>query len=457
MANGQDDDQKIKKRIPFSKNNAFCIAPWTHTYISPQSERRMCCASREQHSFMQQYIDQAGEGKTASYQPLTLEEHWNSDHMRSIRRKMLSGEAPAECMVCNEQVLNIYTYKSYFNKVLFPHHIQKAYDLTDDTGRTSMRPVSYDYRLANTCNFKCRMCGEPLSSSWEQEKRQYSEWDPNRDIWMQPHINAEIKKFQREVVEQEFARAITSGTMEEIYWVGGEPLMWEQHWRYMQDLVDLGFSKNVHVRYNTNLSKIVHKGVHLFDDILPHFKSYNVCASIDAAGKVGEFVRTGLNWEKWLENFKSGLPYMKKRGADSLIMDVTLTLPGLFGMKELHDLAIELDVKMYVKIVFAFDPSIVLSPFAAPKKVLHSILDDLLREIEPKANSKTMVLVETLKEMKNRPTFEEAYPDTYQEGFLRGRDQQRRLARYRKDGEESRLTIEQIYERNPALSQWWNS
>ena len=29
------------------KPKHFCMAPWVHTYISPQSERRMCCASRE--------------------------------------------------------------------------------------------------------------------------------------------------------------------------------------------------------------------------------------------------------------------------------------------------------------------------------------------------------------------------------------------------------------------------
>ena len=40
-----------------SQNKVFCMAPWTHTYISPQSERRLCCASREEHSFQKQYID----------------------------------------------------------------------------------------------------------------------------------------------------------------------------------------------------------------------------------------------------------------------------------------------------------------------------------------------------------------------------------------------------------------
>ena len=46
-----------------SKNKTFCMAPWSHTYISPQAERRMCCASREEHSFQKQYIDATNDEK----------------------------------------------------------------------------------------------------------------------------------------------------------------------------------------------------------------------------------------------------------------------------------------------------------------------------------------------------------------------------------------------------------
>jgi hypothetical protein len=39
---------KNMKRIkPSEGNNTFCMAPWTHTYLSPQMERRLCCSSRE--------------------------------------------------------------------------------------------------------------------------------------------------------------------------------------------------------------------------------------------------------------------------------------------------------------------------------------------------------------------------------------------------------------------------
>ena len=55
--------------------NDFCTAPWTHTFVSPQGERRLCCASREPAQNFKQYIDTAGgDGK---FNPLTLKDWWN--------------------------------------------------------------------------------------------------------------------------------------------------------------------------------------------------------------------------------------------------------------------------------------------------------------------------------------------------------------------------------------------
>ena len=51
-----------------TKDN-FCVAPWTHTYVSPQGERRLCCASREDASFQKQYIEAATDNNT-EFNPL---------------------------------------------------------------------------------------------------------------------------------------------------------------------------------------------------------------------------------------------------------------------------------------------------------------------------------------------------------------------------------------------------
>jgi len=95
-----------------SKNKVFCMAPWTHTYISPQSERRLCCASREEHSFQKQYIDSSNDSKYGAvkdsgtsldaYKPVSLKEHWNSEYMKDIRVKLMRGEEIPQCDVCNK-------------------------------------------------------------------------------------------------------------------------------------------------------------------------------------------------------------------------------------------------------------------------------------------------------------------------------------------------------------------
>ena len=146
--------------MPKEKPATLCMAPWTHTYLSPQTERRMCCASREPAQNFQQYIDT--DSGTGQYIPVTLEQHWNSDHMRSVRQRMMAGETLPECEVCNDKLLNTDIYRSYFDS-MFGHKYMSIWDTTDEHGYTTMQPVSWDYRFSNLCNFKCRMCGDMLS------------------------------------------------------------------------------------------------------------------------------------------------------------------------------------------------------------------------------------------------------------------------------------------------------
>lgn len=116
---------------PESPNKVFCMAPWTHTYISPQGERRLCCASREEHSFQKQYIDASNDerygkvkdSKTSAddFNPVSLKEHWNSEYMKGIRRKLMAGERIPQCDVCNDDILSISSYRKWFTGALFQH------------------------------------------------------------------------------------------------------------------------------------------------------------------------------------------------------------------------------------------------------------------------------------------------------------------------------------------------
>jgi hypothetical protein len=408
----------LERKSLIDENKSFCVAPWTHTFISPQSERRLCCASREKSSFTHQYLD-SEKATSDEYKPTSLEEHWNGSFIKGVRKKMLAGEKVSECEVCDNKVLNLSIYRDWFTKEMFPHKIQQIIDSTAEDGHTSLKPISFDYRVHNTCNFKCRMCGDQLSSSWEAETRKYQEVS-QADFWMRPDVNKKMVQFQKEVVEAELEMAIDERLVEEIYWVGGEPLVWDFHWRMMKKMVDNRHAEKVFCRYNTNLSKIEFRGQNLFKDLLPHFKSYLICASIDGVGKTGEWIRTGLKWEQFLENFKQG--QKGSGGRSSIALDVTLTLPGLFSMKEMFDLAVELDSQVLTKIIFAFDPAIVLSPLALPQNILHPILDDLIHYIKQRVTLKTKSLLDTFIELKQRQTFDQQFPTTYQQEFILGRE-----------------------------------
>ncbi len=447
----------MAKTVRPAPNRYFCMAPWTHTYLSPQSERRLCCGSRETSEFVKQYLDLPGEPASNHYEPESLESYWNSERVRAVRRRMLKGEASAECQVCDKSELSLSTYRHWFTTELFNHKIDEVKRTTDESGFTSMKPISFDYRFSNLCNFRCRTCGDQFSSAWENENRAQGDYSVHRPPWTEPAVRERIREFQNTVVEEEFAQAVREKRIEEIYWVGGEPLYWEQHWKYMKEIVDLNYADQVYARYNTNLSQIERGGVRLFKDLLPHFKNYMVSASIDGAGPVGEWVRTGLNWKSWLAGFEEGVRASRGRADTSMIMDVTLSLPGLLGMKALFDEAVRLDVRMEVKVMYAFDPFVVLSPHAPPKEIRDEILMDLIEYIEPGTNDKNRPLLNTLKSMLGQPSFAELYPENHRTEFLRGREYMQKIGERRGDGHGGRLSLTEIYSSYPALLNWWTS
>ena len=424
--------------------DTLCLAPWTHTYLSPQTERRMCCASREPAQNFEQYIDtKAGTGK---YIPVTLDEHWNSDHMRSVRRRMMAGETLPECDVCNSKLLNTDVYRSYFNR-MFDHKYAEAMSATDTTGYTTVKPVSWDYRFSNLCNFKCRMCGDMLSSSWETEQRTHNMLDYTnpKNNWMRPEVREQISKFQDTQIEAEFAQAVAEHRVEEVYWVGGEPLMYEQHWRYMKQIVDQGDGQRVYARYNTNLSRVDYRGVNLYRDVLLHLRDWQICASLDGTGPTGEYIRTGLDYSQWRDNFALGVDISTHRR--QMRIDFTLTLPGLFEVNNIQKLADEFGVDILAKVVFSFSPDIILSPLALPRELLDTTVNRLVTTLPSGA------LKDVLLQLKDRPTFEEQWPDTFTKALAKGKRRVLKLESIRGDS----FTLADILRQDTEILEWYES
>ena len=423
------------------KPDTMCLAPWVHTYLSPQTERRMCCASREPAQNFEQYIDTAA--GTGKYTPVTLEQHWNGEHMRSVRRRMMAGETLPECEVCNDKLLNVAVYRDYFGH-LFGGRLDQVWNSTDPDGSTSMRPVSWDYRFSNLCNFKCRTCGDMLSSAWETEQKQHNmvNWADPKNNWMRNDIRGTIQSFQQDQVESEFSAAVEQHLVEEVYWVGGEPLMYEQHWRYMQRIIELGDGDRLYARYNTNLSRVDYRGCNLYSDILANIRDWQICASLDGTGVTGEYIRTGLSYPLFLDNFRQGLAVTTH--PRQMRLDFTLTLPGMTQVDAMNSLAAELGVEMLAKVIFSFSPDIVMSPLALPRALLDPWVDEL-------AGRSAGAMRDVLLQLKNRATFAEQWPDQYQSGLSRGKARVLRLEQIRTQS----TTMTDILASRPEVLEWW--
>ena len=428
------------------------MAPWTHTYLSPQMERRLCCSSREESTNFKQYIDTFDpKGHNDNINLFSLEEHWNSEYMRTVRLKLMAGEEIPQCAVCNHKLLNEQVYRQHFNW-LYKNKIDEAFDSTDDSGYTTMTTQSFDYRFNNLCNFKCRMCGDMLSSSWETENKANGKGDyEHHRIWGRRDIKEKIERFHDEQVIKEFNEAVEQKRITELYWCGGEPLMWKIHWEAMARIIELGYADQVLARYNSNMSRIDYYGKNLFDDCLQHFKNFQICASIDGTAEIGEYIRTGLDYGKWLENIKYGVKFLD-HDYKRMQLDLTITLPGLFDLENMVLLANELQLELLTKQVFSFSPDNAMSPLFMPKELLDEIIDDVKNKTIKHKTKFTKNFFGQLDEMQkqNRSTENIYDQEEYISGQKKGKAHIEYLDKIRG------TDIKTILAKNKKVLEWWN-
>ena len=80
------------------------------------------------------------------------------------------------------------------------------------------------------------MCGDMLSSSWEAENKKFENKDEyeNKNVWTKKDIKTQLQKFHDQHIVKEFMRSVENKTVKELYWCGGEPLMWKTLDRYAE-------------------------------------------------------------------------------------------------------------------------------------------------------------------------------------------------------------------------------
>jgi hypothetical protein len=255
----------------------FCMIPWIHMHAFPDGRAYPCCLS--------EYDLPIGDLKKQ-----TMREIWNSEGMRQMRVNMLNGQPSKECGRCYEQEKAGFVSMRHSTSQNFGQHIPLVDNTLDDGTVEDFKIRYYDIRFSNVCNFRCRSCGSIFSSNWyNDEVKLYGSREHPRvmyagrteeDMWeqMQEHIPY----------------------LDQIYFAGGEPLIMEEHYRLLNELVR---REMFHVRlvYNTNFSKLSYKDQNVLE-LWKKFNSVSVGASLDGCGARAEYIRKGQDWNETVEN-----------------------------------------------------------------------------------------------------------------------------------------------------------
>ena len=263
-------DEEKKRLLIDSKY--FCMLPWTHLHAYPNGQAYPCCLAKH-------------ELPIGSMKKNTIKELWNCDDMKQMRTNMLSEKPSPQCAKCYEQESYGWTSMRQSANKHFGHHISKVEKTTDQGVYEDVNMIYWDIRFSNLCNLSCRSCGSMFSSNWyDDQKALYG--DPGHD----KVTYAGTTKMDAYDQLLEYMPMV-----EQVYFAGGEPLIMEEHYKILKELIRLGKANSVKLIYNTNFTRMSYKDLNVLD-IWPEFRDVSVGASLDAMGPRAELMRNGTVW-----------------------------------------------------------------------------------------------------------------------------------------------------------------
>lgn len=262
------------------------MAPWIHMHSWANGSVYPCCVSNS-----------SSEHTYGNLNNSSLKELYNSEKTKQLRRNMLNNIPTDTCQKCYDQeAIGLRSMRQNLNHDYAEQHKDLVY-LTDETGYLDpnrMRLSYWDIRFSNICNLKCRTCSLDFSSRWYDDEKKLQGEHMNRPRIL--NIREGSNSFFEELEPQ-------IPYIQKIYFAGGEPLITQEHWTFVNRLMEQGRS-DVELFYQTNLAQLTYKNNNAVD-VWNYFDTVNVIASLDASHALAEYMRSGTVWKEIEENIRT--------------------------------------------------------------------------------------------------------------------------------------------------------
>ena len=276
-------------------SKTFCMHPFTGLATREDGAIKACCRSHP----------------VGNIQCQSLEEVWNNDTMKRIRRQVLNNERPKECEPCfSLEDQGVESLRQRHIKDIIPESRINLYPNAVSTMRKDytmpFEIPTIEIKLNNLCNLKCRMCNPTDSTSW-------NDWEEVEDFYKKEnnfvvHSVKDLNLLQKPYLDKfddtdnwwvSFEKLLPH--FRRVEFAGGEPLMDPQHYRILDMLAPYG--DQIEIKYATNLT-MLGKSNRTVWQYWPKFKSVAVNVSIDGIGDSYEYVRGNASWAELVNNIK---------------------------------------------------------------------------------------------------------------------------------------------------------
>lgn len=286
-------------------SDTFCPIPWNFQAVRNNGDIRICCQANQTKN---QGVVRKLDGSPYNAGIDNMEEARNATLMKEVRKNMLVGEWSEECGRCKSEEASGLNSRRQYELENWKFSLDDARYVTEPDGSIREPKLEYyDLRFGNLCNLACRMCGPTDSHTWYEQWTEYNnsteykdthgivkltrndkgrlttadyDWHNSENFWTQ--IEANIPNIRH------------------VYMAGGEPMMIERHYEFLQRCIDSGYSKNIIIEYNTNMTSLPNRVL----DMWTKFKQVRVGASMDGYGAMVEYQRWPLKWEQAYKNLQ---------------------------------------------------------------------------------------------------------------------------------------------------------
>lgn len=299
------DPFEFKKKLD-KVGPGFCLAKWEQVTLHLHNGTTHSCYHPRVHAIP---LNELKNNPSAIH---------NTFYKKLQRKEMLEGGRPEECSFCwniEDSSNECYSDRLYKSSTLAPENFEKIKNIN---WKEDYNPAYVEVSFSNLCNMACCYCSPIVSSRYMEEIKKYGPYDIFIDGY--PNVLHEIKGYgDKTPIDKDHHNPYVEAfwkwfpqlykTLKNFRITGGEPLINKNTYLVLDKILE-NPKEGLELSINSNLS-IPDSYFTIFLKYLDKIQNsvfkdnFILYTSLESTGKQAEYVRYGLNFEKWVNNINN--------------------------------------------------------------------------------------------------------------------------------------------------------